>query len=126
MKLVDLLIKHNVQWPNRSTHVWQGRATGLLYFQGIIPGDRDFNEISEDAGLPATTKEQYDAALAKHKAKWIRNRGVKQCPVLPNRAYQVRFRDGFIAQSLAEENDAMNCIWSHTGEHWDIMAWRYV
>lgn len=120
MKLIDLLVKHLAVWPCHPQDLVYQTSTGHLRVFGVDTLETKL-PLSEDRGN-ATSREQWEAA----RKKWIRNRGVKQCPVLPDRAYQVRFRDGFIAQSLAEENDAMNCIWSHTGEHWDIMAWRYV
>lgn len=129
MKLVDLLIKHNVQWPVGATAVWQG-ASYCLYWRR---NNRDafaghqLTELSDRNGHAyRCTKEQYDAALAKHKDKWVRNRGANKCPILPDRAFQVRLRDGIVITSTGEDDDAANCRWTHMKMNADIMAWRYV
>lgn len=126
MKLVDLLIKHNVQWPAGATSVWQGPASGTLYWRDyeftapvIIP------EIAQAAGSSfPVTKEEYDAALAKHKAKWVRNYGRKNvCPCQSDRKIELRFRSGSIHLSLSHHH---LLFWGHYKVNSDIMAWRYV
>lgn len=126
MKLVDLLIKHNVQWPVGATAVWQG----VSYFLYWRRNNRDafaghqLTELSDrNDHAYRCTKEQYDAALAKHKDKWVRNRGRKDvCPCDATRDIEVRFRNKTTNANLK----GGTWMWKHYNSSHDIMAWRYV
>lgn len=123
MKLVDLLIKHNVQWPAGDTFVWQG-TSGKVYWYGTGLNITRLPEVCDrDWNSDRCTKEQYDAALAKHKAKWVRNRGRKDvCPCDRTRVIEVRFRN---KTTNANFKGSM-WMWGHRNSTHDIMAWRYV
>lgn len=122
MKLVDLLIKHNVQWPVGATSVWQGQSLTLYWGRANRHAFITTNlpELSdrEDHSYRCT-KAEYDAA----RLKWVRNRGRKDvCPCDTTRDIEVRFRNKTTNANLK----GGTWMWKHYNSSHDIMAWRYV
>jgi hypothetical protein len=139
MKLVELLARELVDWPEGVVRFCQSLVDDELYGEDEVGDcifrlypDSECERFSSNDEYEYVTRAQWQAERDRQKGgEWKRHRGGK-CPVPVGTKVSTRHRDGevvdvhFHTATTGSGPATMNAIWKHTGDGHDIMAYKII